>query len=215
MTGADLPTTRAGAVENQLEWSSGWYQPATALVSPNHSARSADVCIDLIVIHSISLPPGEFANNNVQRLFANTLAWDEHPYFETIHGLEVSSHFFVTRDGGLWQFVSCDEKAWHAGQSSYEGRQNCNDFSIGIELQGLEGDVFESAQYDTLAGLCIALARKYPIAHIAGHEHIAPGRKQDPGPGFEWNLLKNQLSANTQSRDITLASTEPPHRSAQ
>ena len=223
MTRADLPETcgsnwSSGPGERpadpQIAWRSGWYQPAKMLASPNCSARSAEVCIELIVIHSISLPPGEFGNNNVQRLFTNTLAWDEHPYFQTIHGLQVSSHFLVTRDGGLWQFVSCDEKAWHAGQSSYLGRRNCNDFSIGIELQGLEGDVFESAQYQTLAGLCLALAQKYPIAHIAGHEHIAPGRKRDPGPGFSWGLLKNRLSENTKSRDITFARFEPPGLSA-
>ena len=110
-----------------------------------------------------------------------------HPYFATLRGLEVSAHFYVPRDGALWQFVSCDERAWHAGTSTWRGRDNCNDDSIGIELEGLEGDAFEPAQYETLAALCAALAQHYPIRHVAGHEHIAPGRKTDPGAGFDWH----------------------------
>ena len=145
------------------------------------------------MIHSISLPPGQYGGNEVQALFTNQLDWNAHPYFGQIRGLEVSSHFYIRRDGSLWQFVSCDDRAWHAGRSEYRGRSNCNDDSIGIELEGLEGDLFEPAQYNTLARLCQDLARQYPIGHIAGHEHIAPGRKQDPGPGFNWSLLKSLL----------------------
>ena len=176
-------------------WHGGWYRCARILASPNVGPRPAQAEIDLLVIHSISLPPGEFGNSNVQRLFTNQLDWEEHVYFEGIRGLKVSSHFFITRTGMLWQFVSCDERAWHAGQSSYRGRPNCNDDSIGIELEGLEGDPFEMGQYETLASLCAALMAQYPIQHIAGHEHIAAGRKQDPGAGFDWPLLKNSLAA--------------------
>jgi AmpD protein len=149
--------------------------------------------IDLIVIHSISLPPGEFGNGHVQRLFTNQLEWDAHPYFQGLRGLEVSSHFFISRRGELWQFVSCDDRAWHAGQSSFDGRDNCNDFSVGVELEGLEGSTFEAGQYESLGSLCAALLAQYPITDIAGHEHVAAGRKQDPGPGFDWPLLQRTL----------------------
>ena len=116
--------------------------------------------------------------------------WNAHPYFKKIEGLQVSAHFFIRRGGELWQFVSCDDRAWHAGRSSYQGRDNCNDYSIGIELEGLEGDRFEPAQYETLCTLLSAIALQYPVHHIAGHEHIAPGRKMDPGAGFDWNALQ-------------------------
>lgn len=174
-------------------WQQGWYRYARTQASPNFGPRPASACIDLIVIHSISLPPGEFGNGQVQRLFTNQLDWDAHPYFQSIRGLQVSSHFFVTRSGELWQFVSCDARAWHAGESGYRGKSNCNDDSIGIELEGLEGGLFEPAQYETLVSVCAAVLRQYPIAHLAGHEHIAPGRKQDPGPGFEWSRLQDAL----------------------
>jgi N-acetyl-anhydromuramoyl-L-alanine amidase len=170
------------------------YRFARQLASPNHGPRPANACIDLIVVHSISLPPGQYGGNEVQQLFCNSLDWAGHPYFEQIRGLEVSSHFYIRRHGELWQFVSCDERAWHAGSSRYRGRDNCNDDSIGIELEGLEGGTFEPAQYETLAGLCAALAQQYPVAHVAGHEHIAPGRKQDPGSGFDWAQLQQTLA---------------------
>jgi AmpD protein len=179
-------------------WEKGWYRYARAMASPNFGPRPGTAPTDLVVIHSISLPPGKFGNGNVQKLFSNQLDWDAHPYFQGIRGLEVSSHFFISRSGELWQFVSCDARAWHAGQSSYRGRQNCNDDSIGIELEGLEGQTFEAAQYETLTGLCAALMAQYPIAHIAGHEHIAAGRKQDPGPGFDWAFLQRSLAAPDQ-----------------
>ncbi|WP_341908298.1 1,6-anhydro-N-acetylmuramyl-L-alanine amidase AmpD [Polaromonas sp. YR568] len=175
-------------------WQGGWYRFARVLESPNKGLRPAGALIDLIVIHSISLPPGEFGNGQVQRLFTNTLDWDAHPYFQGIRGLQVSSHFFISREGALWQFVSCDERAWHAGESSYRGRTQCNDDSIGIELEGLEGNPFEAAQYETLSGLCASLVQAYPVTHIAGHEHIAPGRKHDPGAGFDWPLLRQSLA---------------------
>lgn len=175
-------------------WDGGWYRFARRLDSPNFGPRPAGGRIDLIVVHSISLPPGEYGGDGVQRLFTNTLDWNAHPYFKTIAGLQVSAHFYVRRGGELWQFVSCDDRAWHAGASSWRGRENCNDDSVGIELEGLEGQAFEPAQYETLSHLCAAVAQHYPIEHVAGHEHIAPGRKHDPGPGFDWALLQRQLA---------------------
>jgi AmpD protein len=178
---------------NPALWQQGWYRYARALASPNFGARPEGAQVDLVVIHSISLPPGEYGTGQVQKLFCNELDWDAHPYFQGIRGLQVSSHFFITRGGELWQFVSCDQRAWHAGQSSYRGRSNCNDDSIGIELEGLEGGSFEAAQYESLASLCAALLRHYPVQHVAGHEHIARGRKNDPGPGFDWLRLQHAL----------------------
>jgi len=191
-----LPSTNHQTEPNN--WHNGWWKPAQHLHSPNFGQRPAQAHIDLIVLHSISLPPGEFDNGQVQALFTNQLDWNAHPYFQSIKGLEVSAHFFIERNGHIWQFVSCDDRAWHAGASSYRGRTNCNDDSIGIELEGLEGDFFESAQYLALQKLCPELIKKYPIAHIAGHEHVAPGRKADPGPGFNWQLLQQSLGLENQ-----------------
>ena len=176
-------------------WMNGWYQPAQVLVSPNFGPRPAGVAIDLALVHSISLPPGQFGTGCVQRLFTNQLDWDAHPYFQQIRGLEVSSHFFITREGVVWQFVSCDDRAWHAGASSWQGRDNCNDFSIGIELEGLEGETFEAPQYATLADLVRALAAQYPISSVCGHEHVAAGRKADPGAGFDWGMLRESIES--------------------
>ena len=174
-------------------WHAGWYAPARAVPSPNFGARPENTAIDLIVLHSISLPPGHYGGPEVEALFTNTLDWNAHPYFKQIEGMQVSSHFFIRRSGEVVQFVSCDDRAWHAGVSAYAGRENCNDFSIGIELEGLEGDPFERAQYKALADVCHAIRRQYPIAHIAGHSHIAPGRKSDPGSGFEWAQFQQLL----------------------
>jgi AmpD protein len=129
----------------------------------------------------------------VQQLFTNTLDWDAHPYFEQIRDTKVSAHFYIRRNGELWQFVSCDDRAWHAGQSSFMGKDNCNDYSIGIELEGLEGNSFETAQYDSLTSVSAALQQNYPIAHFAGHEHVAPGRKADPGAQFDWPYIGRAL----------------------
>ena len=185
-----MPDASAGAAL----WNAGWYGYAHRLDSPNFGPRPAGALVDLIVVHSISLPPGVYGGDQVQRFFSNTLDWSAHPYFRQIEGMQVSSHFYIRRSGELWQFVSCDRRAWHAGQSRYRGRDDCNDDSIGIELEGLEGGDFELAQYETLGSLCAAIAPAYPVAHIAGHEHIAPGRKQDPGPGFAWERLRDALS---------------------
>jgi len=176
------------------EWRGGWLGRARAVASPNFGPRSATTPIELVVLHSISLPPGQYGGDAVERLFCNSLDWSAHPYYETIRGLAVSAHFFVRRDGELIQFVSCDERAWHAGSSCWEGRADCNDFSVGIELEGLEGEVFEAAQYETLAPLLASLAARYPIAAAVGHEHVAPGRKHDPGPGFDWPRLRRLTS---------------------
>lgn len=171
----------------------GWWHGARLAPSPNFGPRPPGTAIDLIVVHSISLPPGQYGGPEVEQLFTNTLDWDAHPYFQTIQGLEVSAHFFVRRTGEVVQFVSCDDRAWHAGRSSWCGRDNCNDYSIGIELEGLEGDTFEPAQYHAVASLCQTLAQHYTIQQVVGHEHIAPGRKQDPGTGFDWALLQQRL----------------------
>ncbi len=171
-------------------WRQGWYAFAQACASPNFGPRPLDACVDLVVLHSISLPPGQYGGGSVQALFTNRLDWNAHPYFKQIEGLQVSAHFFIERGGELWQFVSCDDRAWHAGRSAFQGRDNCNDFSIGIELEGLEGGDFAPAQYECLIALLPALAAQYPVRHITGHEHIAPGRKFDPGAGFDWTCLQ-------------------------
>ncbi len=189
-------------------WDGGWHRDAVRLPSPNYGPRPADArqSVDLVVVHSISLPPGHYGTGAVQQLFTNTLDWDAHPYFQQIRGLQVSAHFFIERSGRLWQFVDCDQRAWHAGQSAYRGRANCNDDSIGIELEGLEGHLFEPSQYLTLATLCEALAERYPLRYLAGHEHVAPRRKQDPGPGFDWRKLAELLAKST----LELPSQVPP-----
>lgn len=171
-------------------WREGWLDGARRCESPNFGPRPEGVAIDLVLVHSISLPPGEYGGDAIERLFTNRLDWAAHAYYEQIRGLEVSAHFLVRRDGELLQFVSCDARAWHAGASSWQGRRDCNDFSIGIELEGLEGESFEASQYATLAGLLDGLAARYPITAVAGHEHVAPGRKRDPGPGFDWARLR-------------------------
>lgn len=174
-------------------WRQGWYRFAAHQMSPNFGPRPPQAHIDLIVLHAISLPPGQYGGPEVQQFFSNQLDWQAHPYFSQIKGLKVSAHFFIRRNGELWQFVSCDDRAWHAGASSYRGQSNCNDDSIGIELEGLEGDLFEDAQYESLRVLCAALMQRYPVDHLAGHEHIAPDRKADPGAGFDWLRLQTNL----------------------
>ena len=174
-------------------WNDGWYRFAAALASPNCGPRPPATVVDLIVLHSISLPPGQFGGDQVQRLFTNQLDWELHPYFNSIRGLQVSSHFYIRRHGELLQFVSANDRAWHAGVSSFKGRDNCNDFSIGIELEGVEGALFEDSQYETLASVCAAIAQRFAITDIVGHEHVAPGRKSDPGCGFDWQRLQQTL----------------------
>ena len=176
-----------------LDWVDGWWRGARRCASPNFGPRPVGTSIDLLLIHSISLPPGEYGGDAIEQLFMNQLDWESHPYYEQIRGLTVSAHFVVRRDGTPVQFVSCDQRAWHAGASSWCGRRECNDFSIGIELEGLEGSTFEPVQYGALGGLMQAVAAHYPIASVAGHEHVAPGRKFDPGCGFDWGRLMAAL----------------------
>jgi len=175
-------------------WRGGWLRTARRIDSPNFGPRPAGLAIDLVVVHSISLPPGEYGGDAIERLFTNRLDPTAHPYFERLRDLRVSAHFLIRRDGELLQFVSCGKRAWHAGESSWKGRAGCNDFSIGIELEGLEGDGFEEAQYERLAATLIGLAARYPIRAVTSHAHIAPGRKQDPGAGFHWDGLRHRAA---------------------
>ena len=168
---------------------SGWLPGARHLPSPNCDARPEGAAIELIVIHNISLPPGVFDGDAVIDLFTNRLDWDAHPYYQGIRGLEVSAHFFIRRDGSLIQFVPCTLRAWHAGASNWQGRERCNDFSIGIELEGTDDLPFTDAQYATLVPLLATLKTAYPIQAVVGHSDIAPGRKTDPGPHFVWQRL--------------------------
>ncbi|HEX5338980.1 MAG TPA: 1,6-anhydro-N-acetylmuramyl-L-alanine amidase AmpD [Gallionella sp.] len=163
------------------------------LPSPNCDERP-EGAIELLVIHSISLPPNEFGGDGVQRLFTNTLDANAHPYYQAIAGLRVSAHFFIRRDGTIVQFVPCLQRAWHAGVSSWQGRTRCNDFSVGVELEGSDFVPFTDAQYEALLALTHALRAAYPLRGIAGHSDIAPQRKTDPGPHFDWLRYLSGLS---------------------
>jgi AmpD protein len=164
--------------------------------SPNQDERPPGVEITLVVLHSISLPPGAYGGDGVERLFTNRIDPDAHPYFKEIHGLKVSSHFLIRRDGELVRFVPVERRAWHAGASSWRGRSRCNDFSVGIELEGTDDTPFEDAQYRALQHLLIELGNTLPLRDIAGHSEIAPGRKTDPGAGFDWDRLLLDLVSN-------------------
>ena len=185
--------------------SAGRLSAATWLASPNQNNRPTETSIDTIVIHNISLPPNEFgacdANgmHYVKALFTNQLDWNAHPYFQTIRGAEVSAHLFIERDGAITQFVSFEERAWHAGRSSYLGRPDCNNYSIGIELEGSDFVSFTNTQYETLAQIILAIYQAYPKTrrHLTGHSDIAPGRKTDPGDYFEWPRLRDLIAKNS------------------
>lgn len=157
------------------------------IASPNCDERPEGTAITLLVIHNISLPPGEFGGNGVTELFTNRLQPEKHSYYVTISGLKVSSHFFIRRNGKIVQFVPCNRRAWHAGLSCWRNKTRCNDFSIGVELEGSDDTPFTDAQYTALADLTLCLHAQYPIADIVGHSHIAPERKTDPGPNFSWH----------------------------
>lgn len=174
-------------------WREGWWSAARAVPSPNFGPRPSGVVVSLAVVHSISLPPGQYGGDEIENFFTNRLDCAADPYFESLRGLQVSAHFVIRRGGELLQFVSCDARAWHAGRSAWRGRENCNDWSIGIELEGLEDEAFERAQYTRLARLLRALSRLYPIEEVVGHEHVAPGRKRDPGAAFDWADLARRL----------------------
>ena len=180
-----------------IDEESGWLVGVARVPSPNCDRRPADCLPSLIVVHGISLPPGEFGGPWIDRLFTNTLPRDGHEYFAGIADLRVSAHVLIRRDGELRQYVPFTARAWHAGESSYCGRTACNDFSVGIELEGTDDTPYADVQYDRLAGLTAALKRTYASladADIVGHEHIAPGRKTDPGPAFDWDDFKRRLA---------------------
>lgn len=164
----------------------GWVPGVEHVYSPNSDERPSGFAIELVVVHGISLPPGKFGGREVEQLFTNRLDIHAHPYFGQLTGLRVSAHFFVRRDGGVIQFVSCLRRAWHAGASSWQGRERCNDFSVGIELEGTDELQYEAVQYSACTALLAALRAAYPICAVVGHSDIAPGRKTDPGPCFDW-----------------------------
>ena len=171
----------------------GWYRRARCLPSPNQDARPEGMVPELLVIHHISLPPGRFSGDAVERLFTNTLDPSAHPSFGDLQAVRVSAHFLVRRRGELIQFVPVLGRAWHAGESCFEGRRRCNDFSIGVELEGTGERAYTAAQYRVLARLTRALAASYPLKALAGHSDIAPGRKTDPGPSFDWARYAAQI----------------------
>jgi AmpD protein len=181
-----------------LTLSRHWVDQARQLPSPNCGDRPDPDDISLIIVHNISLPPGEFGGGHVDALFTNRLDPAAHPSFRPLEGLHVSSHFLIDRAGELTQYVACQRRAWHAGRSSWGGREECNDFAIGIELEGTDDIPYEAAQYYTLAELVALLQRSYPRLEpdaVAGHEDVAPGRKTDPGPAFDWAFFRARLAA--------------------
>ena len=179
-------------------FSAGWLGAARRVASPNFNPRPAGSYPELIVVHGISLPPGCYGGGEVEAFFCNSLRSDDHPYFAEIIDLRVSAHFLIYRSGELVQFVDTDSRAWHAGVSEWRGRENCNDFSIGIELEGCDEEPYADPQYATLNRLINILRNQYPRIErdaIVGHSEIAPGRKTDPGPAFDWSRLEGS-SAN-------------------
>jgi AmpD protein len=185
-------------VNLQVDLATGLMRGAKQIASPNYDARPAGVEADLIVIHGISLPPGEFGGPWIERLFTNSLPAEIHPYFAEVAPLRVSSHLVVQRDGALTQYVSFADRAWHAGQSNYQGRAACNDFSVGVELEGADTLPYEATQYEALAAVVAALCAAYPrlsADRLVGHSDIAPGRKTDPGPAFDWPRARRLIGA--------------------
>jgi AmpD protein len=172
----------------------GMLEGVRFVASPNCDERPRGTPVELLVVHAISLPPGEFGGPAIEQLFENRLDPRAHPYYAGIAALRVSAHFLVRRTGDLVQFVPCSKRAWHAGTSQWRGRPACNDYSIGIELEGTDDRPFEARQYELLAELTNAIERAYPIAEIVGHADIAPGRKTDPGPHFDWRRYRTLLA---------------------
>ena len=173
---------------------SGIVRAARQVPSPNCDDRPADAKISLLVLHNISLPPGRFGGEAIEQFFTNKLDPAAHPYFATIAGQRVSAHFLIRRDGRLIQFVPCERRAWHAGESLWRGRERCNDFSVGVELEGTDDLRYEAPQYAMLVRLTRALRQRYPIGDFAGHSDVAPGRKTDPGPGFDWERFRRLVA---------------------
>jgi AmpD protein len=185
-------------VDLRIDLDNGLMRGARQVASPNYDSRPPGVEADLIVVHGISLPPGEFGGPWIDRLFTNTLPPEVHPYFAEVGPLRVSSHVVIERDGAVTQYVSFTERAWHAGKSSYQGRDACNDFSVGVELEGTDTLPYEAAQYAALAEVVAALCAAYPRLspdRLVGHSDIAPGRKTDPGPAFDWPLARGLIAA--------------------
>jgi AmpD protein len=181
-----------------IDVSSGLLENARQVQSPNCDPRPDGVSPDLIIVHGISLPPGQFGGSWIEQLFTNQLDWNAHPYFKQIEGMRVSSHVLIRRDGQVVQFVPFHQRAWHAGVSQYQGRERCNDFSIGIELEGTDDTAYEAEQYRELARLIIALCQTYSnlsFDRLVGHSDVAPGRKTDPGECFDWPRLRAMLRA--------------------
>ncbi|MDX2506246.1 MAG: 1,6-anhydro-N-acetylmuramyl-L-alanine amidase AmpD [Gammaproteobacteria bacterium] len=177
--------------------SDGWFKQSHRVASPNFNERPESMAVDAIIIHSISLPPGCYTGHDIDQFFSNQLDWDKDPFYDSIRGMEVSAHLLIRRSGELIQYVNLFSRAWHAGQSQLYDRENCNDFSIGIELEGTANSPFEKAQYDTLTGVVKALLDYFPKiskARIVGHSDIAPGRKTDPGCGFDWDEFNSLLN---------------------
>jgi AmpD protein len=190
----------------QVDLDSGLMRGVRYVASPNHDSRPAGVEAELIVVHGISLPPGEFGGPWVDHLFNNTLPPEVHPYFAEIAALRVSTHLFIRRDGSLTQYVKFTDRAWHAGQSCYAGREACNDFSIGIELEGTDAVPYDLLQYQSLAGSVAALCAAYPRlapTRLVGHSEISPGRKTDPGPAFDWPQARHRIAAACARNDET------------
>ncbi|MFK8021222.1 MAG: 1,6-anhydro-N-acetylmuramyl-L-alanine amidase AmpD [Pseudomonadales bacterium] len=189
---------KRGYVELDAGWlKNGWLGGVRRCFSPNFDARPADETVDLLVVHNISLPPGLFGTQSVEAFFSNCLDATCHDYFKEIAELRVSSHFYVRRNGELSQFVSTEQRAWHAGVSEYAGRVKCNDFSIGVEMEGCDDVPYTFAQYRVLAQLSVRIMEQYPaitVSRITGHENIAPGRKTDPGPAFDWTFFREMLA---------------------
>ena len=185
-----MPTDLSFSIDD-----AGWCREIRQVPSPNCDARPQQIAVDLLVIHNISLPPGEFGGDYIEALFINELDCRAHPYFAQLEGLRVSAHFLIRRDGSATQFVSTHDRAWHAGVSTFDDHERCNDFSIGIELEGDDQTPFCDVQYETLVALTKALAISHPLTHVTGHEHIAPGRKTDPGPHFDWVRYQLQMTS--------------------
>ena len=192
------------ASEFTVDPESGLISPARQCLSPNRDKRPEGASLDMVILHGISLPPGEFGGGEIEALFLNRLDWDAHPYFGEIRGMEVSAHLLIRRDGELIQFVPFTERAWHAGESGFRGRSRCNDFSVGIELEGEDDTPYDERQYQVLPDVLRAVSRAYPDIsprELAGHCDVAPGRKSDPGPAFDWLRLYDAFGETLENKD--------------
>ena len=183
--------------DSGMEARNGWLYGTKVLASDNYDDRPPHCEVELVIIHAISLPPEQFGGGHIEKFFTNSLDWNEHKYFEKIRDLRVSSHLLVDRLGGVLQFVDLNKRAWHAGKSAWEGRNSCNDFSIGIELEGSDSQPYEREQYSSLAGLLVSIFGLYPrvnIDAVVGHCDVSPNRKTDPGPFFDWDYLRAEIA---------------------